>query len=145
MSKEAAAYAHPELVGGGQTSKHSHAGGSEAFPVGSVFLAVVNTNPATLLGYGVWSQIAQGQFLVGQKATDADFDVAEETGGAKTHTHAAHAAAATTQASAGATQRGTTASTVTLLAHTHNTPVLSHDSPSHLSPYFVVYIWKRTA
>jgi hypothetical protein len=116
----------------------------QAFPIGAVYLSVSGINPATELGYGTWVQISQGQFLVGQKSSDTDFDVAEETGGAKTHTHASHPATETSQASAGATQRGSTTSTLTLQAHTHNTPVLSHDSPSHLPPYCVIFVWKRT-
>jgi microcystin-dependent protein len=51
-----------------------------------VFLSVVSTSPATLLGGGTWAQIAGGRMLVGQTGGDADFDTAEETGGAKTVT-----------------------------------------------------------
>lgn len=61
-------------------------GGSNAFPVGSVFIAVVSTDPATLLGYGTWSAFAAGRVLVGLDAGQTEFDTVEETGGAKTHT-----------------------------------------------------------
>jgi hypothetical protein len=69
------------------------ASSGEAFPVGSVFIAFVDTNPETLLGYGTWVSFAAGKMLVGVNAADADFDSAEKTGGAKTssavvnHTH----------------------------------------------------------
>ena len=59
---------------------------SEAFPVGSVFISVVATDPATLLGYGTWSAFAAGRVLVGLDAGQTEFDTVEETGGAKTHT-----------------------------------------------------------
>jgi microcystin-dependent protein len=51
-----------------------------------VFISVVSTSPATLLGVGSWTRIAQGRMLIGQNDGDSDFDVAEETGGAKTTT-----------------------------------------------------------
>ncbi len=72
---------------GASPSGHTHAGGSEAFPVGSVFLAVVATDPATMLGYGTWSAFGAGRMLVGLDSGQTEFDTAEETGGAKTHGH----------------------------------------------------------
>jgi microcystin-dependent protein len=47
---------------------------------------VVATNPATLLGFGVWAAIAAGRMLTGFDGTDSDFDAAEKIGGSKTHT-----------------------------------------------------------
>jgi hypothetical protein len=70
--------------------------GGEAFPVGAVFIAVVSTDPATLLGYGTWSAFGAGRVLVGLDSGDTDFDTAEETGGAKTKSISAHADTAVT-------------------------------------------------
>ena len=74
-----------DLTDGGASTLHSHAGGGgPAFPVGAVFIAVVSTDPATLLGYGTWSAFGTGRVLVGLDSGDANFDTVEETGGAKT-------------------------------------------------------------
>ena len=63
------------------------------YPVGSIYTAVVATNPATLLGVGTWVAFGAGKALVGLDSTDTDFDTVESsvgsaggTGGAKTHT-----------------------------------------------------------
>jgi hypothetical protein len=134
---------------------HTHGGGGEEFKVGDVFISTLAENPSIRKGYGTWARIAVGKMLVGQDPGDADFDVAEETGGAKSVGHsgaavAGHLAGVTGQASAGVTQRGTTADTLTKLVHTHTTPALVHSvtqpaAHSVLNPYFVLYVWKRTA
>jgi hypothetical protein len=118
------------------------------FPVGAVFLSVVATNPATLLGYGTWAAFGTGRMLVGIDTGQTEFNTVEKTGGDKSKN----------------------------LAHTHSTPALSHscnnqprgdldnsavstisDHPAGttgsggsatqdvLNPYIVVYMWKRTA
>lgn len=44
---------------------HTHGSPPEPFPVGSFYFNSTGTDPNTELGYGTWSQVAQGMFLVG--------------------------------------------------------------------------------
>ena len=130
------------------------------WPVGSVFTAVVATNPATLIGFGVWAPLAAGRVLVGLDAGDSAFDTVEEVGGAKTHTltvsempshthvqdahtHTLPIAAGTGVIPIGAdviAGAGTTGSTVAVNQNTGG-----GGAHNNLPPYLVVYFWKRTA
>lgn len=57
------------------------------YPVGSIYInAASNVNPATLLGFGTWTEFGAGRVIVGLNSSDSDFDALEETGGAKTIT-----------------------------------------------------------
>lgn len=56
----------------------------EFFPVGAVFVSLVETDPSVLLGYGEWEAFGTGCVLAGYDAEQFDFDVAEEVGGVKT-------------------------------------------------------------
>ena len=122
-------------------------GTTNAFPVGSIFISVVSTNPSTLLGYGTWSAFGAGRTLVGLDSGQTEFDSVEETGGSKTHT----------------------LTTAEIPAHTHSIPFTSGStanfaggnvvdtaggttgstggggSHNNLQPYIVTYMWKRTA
>jgi hypothetical protein len=64
------------------------------YPVGALYISTLSTNPGTLLGRGTWSAFGAGRVLVGRDSGDADFDTAEETGGAKTKAISAHSGTA---------------------------------------------------
>ncbi len=130
---------------------------SKIWPIGSVYISIISTNPGTLMGFGTWAAFGAGKVLVGLDSGDPDFDTSEETGGAKTvtpsiddhaaHVHsgpAAHSTAATGTSgtglrfAAGAASHGNTGNPTAPLTHTEN-------PSSVVQPYIVVYMWKRTA
>ena len=55
------------------------------YPVGSIYMSVNDTNPATFLG-GTWVRWGQGRVPVGVDASDTDFNAPGKTGGEKNHT-----------------------------------------------------------
>jgi hypothetical protein len=114
------------------------------YPVGSIYISTVSTNPNTLFGVGTWAAFGTGRVLVGINASDTNFDVVEEVGGTKT------VASAGTVASIAATgdnavKAGTSASTAAPVSHTHAAPAYTGTATSIVQPYIVVYMWERTA
>ena len=129
----------------------------KVYPVGSIYIATVSTNPDTLMfggsGHTTWAAFGAGKTLVGIDSGDTDFDTSEETGGVKSVTLTAAQSGLPSHShtllgggfdgSSGAEpgnslasdlgQTGTTGGTDASQAHTN------------LQPYIVTYMWKRTA
>jgi hypothetical protein len=140
------------------------------YPVGSVYVSTVATNPNTLFGFGTWVAFAAGQVLVG-KAGSGTFNTAGASVGAETvnlahsHTQNVHQHFRTSQVTSGPNQN-----------HTHNggngtgNPTNGFNSTwnhsyertdgnqndqgmdsqlsatqSVVQPSIVVYMWNRTA
>ncbi|MHB0978399.1 MAG: phage baseplate protein [Minisyncoccota bacterium] len=139
---------------------------TKAWPIGSVFIAVVSTNPNTLLGYGTWVAFGTGRTLVGIDVGQAEFDVVEETGGAKTHVLTTAELASHSHVERGFDEDGnavrnlganTSAGERLNFNSSVTTAVLQKGSAdlstaaegggaahNNLQPYIVVYMWKRT-
>ena len=127
------------------------------YPVGSIYMnASDSTNPATLLGFGTWVAFGAGRVPVGIDATQTEFDTAEETGGAKTHT------LSISEMPSHRHQVGSTDSTAGTGGAVGNQEFVqdfgsgigtacntsyqgSGSAHNNLQPYIVVYMWKRTA
>lgn len=164
---------YDEAAGTLKLQSGAYSTGGEAFPVGSVFISVVATNPTTLLGYGVWTAFGAGRVMVGFNIADTDFDVVEETGGAKTvtltaaqsglpqHTHTqnahSHIITSQTATTGGATsyehgaldtssaEAEATETTATTVAVNQDAgPTSAAAAHSNVQPYIVCHFWKRT-
>ena len=128
-----------------------------AYPIGSIYISVVNTNPSSYFG-GTWVAFGAGRTLVGVDGTQTEFDTVEETGGAKTHTLttaqlASHNHVYKTNITHSDGQIVTAEYINAGLAYgtarrryfdaTENRG--SDSAHNNLQPYITVYMWKRTA
>ena len=139
----------------------------DAYPVGSIYMSVVSTDPGTIFG-GTWVTFGAGRVLVGVDANDADFDTVEETGGEKTHTlitneMPAHAHERTNGSCAAlggksgsvGRDRVTVPTSGNKYAFVANFDGLLYggdtsntgggQAHNNLQPYITCYMWKRTA
>lgn len=117
---------------------------SSVYPVGSIYISTVSTNPNTLFGFGTWAAFGTGRVLVGIDSGDADFDTAEETGGSKTSQASSHTGTAVTSHTTGPARSGTGVTAVISGTHSVTQPA-DHSAQNIVQPYIVVYMWERTA
>ena len=141
-------------------------------PVGSIYIAVISTNPAVLFGFGTWVAFGTGRTIVGLDSGNTAFDVAEETGGSADaiiplHNHNLnfndpghdHQVGWVRRPSRGSPDSpddivpnpvyttGTAAMSTTDSTGITVSIDAAGTSPTNanLPPYVVVYMWKRTA
>ena len=129
---------------------------SDVYPVGSIYInASDGTNPGTLLGFGTWVAFGTGRTMVGIDAGQTEFDTAEETGGAKTHTLTisempSHTHNLGSKDSTAGDGGAFNEEFIEDPADTTNGPNVTSSSTgggsahNNLQPYIVVYMWKRT-
>ena len=147
----------------------------KVYPVGSIYMSTVSTNPATLFGFGTWEAMPAGRVLLAQgKSSWGTTYNAGSTGGEATHQltvgelpQHTHTASTNTTGShvhtytwrnyqgwAGSKsatkvwEDTATNNTGSAGEHSHTVTINntgSNQAHNNLQPYIAVYIWKRTA
>ena len=146
---------------------------SKIYPVGSIYMSMSATNPATLFGVGTWKRISQGRMLLG--ADDSTYK-AGATGGEATHTLSVNEIPAHSHGISnsgdhthnfygsdgnnGQFTEGDGLDTEANKQYTHNERYTTSSAGAHthtisnagggaahnnMPPYLVCYIWQRTA
>jgi hypothetical protein len=126
---------------------------SSLLPVGSLYFnATVNTNPATLLGYGTWVAFGAGRVILGAgSGTDINGEIrnftATDTGGEYEHQLTVPELAAHTHDylyQSGSRSTAGSGSTPDVQEVVATSPTGDDIPHNNIQPYIVVYIWVRT-
>ena len=138
-------------------------------PIGSIYTAIIATNPGTLFGFGTWTAFGVGRMLISVDSTSVLFDTAEETGGSAdstlpTHTHTAtstvtdpghlHGSGISSGGGAGSFPKAATpevnlvntqSAFTSITVATTNANAGVSGTNTNYPPFIAVYVWKRTA
>ena len=125
------------------------------YPVGSIYITTVSTNPSTYFG-GTWAAFGAGKALFG-KDTAGTFLTAGSTGGAETNTHNHYQTVSFDGSGLYVSTTGATPRT-RVISRNHIAPIGAANTGGNtredstfdetigiLPPYIVVYMWQRTA
>jgi hypothetical protein len=125
------------------------------YPVGSIYISIVSTNPGTYYTGTTWVAFGAGRTLVGLNPSDGDFNSPQETGGSKTHTltigqmpshnhsYQDRVRSLPGRAAAGSGRYEPSGTNNDEFSRTTGSRG-STQAHNNLQPYIVVYMWKRT-
>ncbi len=128
-----------------------------SFPVNSIYLSTVNTNPATSLGFGTWSLVGEGRFLVGvgtgtdENGVDRQFTSGDNSNGEYQVTLTEqqiprHNHTLTTNTAQDAGVGGVDSASINSNTGTVTSTDVGNDQPhNNTPPSFGAYMWQRTA
>lgn len=123
------------------------------YPVGSIKLTIVNTNPSKYLG-GTWVAWGSGRVPVGIDTSDNDFKTVEKTGGSKFTEKHTHDSTVITKANGTADAstwgelmraRGNNGNVEPKTNQYSSNGYFGTGNAGNLQPYITCYMWKRTA
>lgn len=119
----------------------------EVYPVGSIYISMNNTSPATLFRFGTWTPIT-GKFLVGVDENDQPFHYAGITGGSKDAVVVSHTHTLIMTYDNEGTANSTLARDLYTVGTEYNNQFSIQSTgedgtDKNLPPYFAVYMWRR--
>lgn len=122
------------------------------WPIGSIYISVVNTNPSQWFG-GTWQSFGSGRVLVGVDSNQSEFSTVEKTGGEKTHILSISEMPSHNHPIKNANVGGGVTTYNTVKAedkrgwagniYTDNTG--GGKAHNNLQPYITVYMWRRVS
>lgn len=118
------------------------------YPVGSIYISVINTNPSTYFG-GTWEAFGTGRCLVGVDTSQVEFNTVLKTGGEKTHKLTVNEMPKHNHPIYYGVDGASPGNTLTASSNAigqSNAPITDRggsQAHNNLQPYITVYMWRR--